>query len=146
MDGDVEKCDVSSGYGSMNSHNDLQQNGFESSMNYNQSNDTYTNATFKNGYVSSGIGLLKIHTLPQDKQSGNFNDMNMNIENVDVNGDYCYMNIYTVSESNNHNSIDYTKKKDEISTNIYFMENNGLPDGVGIDVMLPASTLKKLQD
>ena len=130
----------------MNSHNDLKQNSFESSMNFNESNDTYTNATFKNRYVSSGIGLLKFHTLPQDNKLSNLNDMNMNVENVDVNGDYCYMNIYTVSESNNHNSIDYTKKKDEISTNIYFMENNGLPDGVGIDVMLPASTLKKLQD
>ena len=27
MDGDVEKVDVSSGYGSMNIHSDLQQNG-----------------------------------------------------------------------------------------------------------------------
>ena len=27
------------------------------------------------------------------------------------------------------------KKRDEISPNRYAMENNGLPDGVGIDVM-----------
>ena len=37
------------------------------------------------------------------------------------------------------NSIDYTKKRDEISTKIYLRGNNGFPDGVGIDVMLPES-------
>ena len=53
------------------------------------------------------------------------------------------MNISTRSEINNHNSIDYTKKRYEISTNIYLRENNGLSDGVDIDYMLPASTLNQ---
>ena len=69
--------------------------------------------------------------------------MNMSVDNCYVNGSYCYMNISTGSESKNHNSIDYTKKIYEISTNIYLMINNGLPDGLGIDDMLPASVLSK---
>ena len=53
------------------------------------------------------------------------------------------MNSSTGSESKNHNSMDYTKKIEDISTNRYLMENNVLPDGVGIDIMLPASTLNQ---
>ena len=41
---------------------------------------------------------------------------------------------------NNHNSVDYTKKRDEISTNIYLRGNNGLLHGVYIDDMLPESS------
>ena len=63
----------------------------------------------------------------------------MSVENGDINGDYCYMNSYTGSVINNQNSIDYTNKRDEISTNKYLRENTGLPDGVDIDDMLPAS-------
>ena len=51
------------------------------------------------------------------------------------------MNSSTGYVSKNNNTIDYTKKIYEISTNIYLIENNGLPDGVGIDVMLAASTI-----
>ena len=40
--------------------------------------------------------------------------MNMIVENGDVNGDYCYMNIYNGYESKNDNSIDYTKNRYEI--------------------------------
>ena len=61
--------------------------------------------------------------------------MNMSVDN----GDYCYINSYTWSVINTHNSIDYTNKKDKISTNIYLKENNGLTDGVDIDDMLPVS-------
>ena len=68
--------------------------------------------------------------------------MNISVEKSDVNGDYFYMNSSTGSEPNNHNSIDY-KKIYEISTNRYLMENNGLPDGVGIDDMLPKYTLNQ---
>ena len=39
--------------------------------------------------------------------------------------------------------MDYTKKRDEISTNRSEMENNGLQVGVDIDVMLPVYTLNK---
>ena len=53
------------------------------------------------------------------------------------------MNSSTGSESNNHNSMDYTKKIEDISTNRYLIENNALPDGVRIDIMLPASTLNQ---
>ena len=64
--GGVEKSDVSSGYGSMNSHTDLQQNGLKSLNNYNDRNDTVMNETLQNEDVSSGIGLINNHTLPQD--------------------------------------------------------------------------------
>ena len=53
------------------------------------------------------------------------------------------MNSSTGSVINNHNYIDYTKKRDEISTNRYLMENNGLQDYVGIDVILPAPALNQ---
>ena len=39
----------------------------------------------------------------------------MIFDNGDVNGDHCCMNSSTESESNNHNTIYYTKKRDEIS-------------------------------
>ena len=41
IDGGVKKGDVSSGYGFMNIHNNLQQNGLRSLMDYNDINDTY---------------------------------------------------------------------------------------------------------
>ena len=53
------------------------------------------------------------------------------------------MNGSTGSKLKNHNLVDYTNKRDEISTYRYLMENNGFPDGVGIDVMLPASVLNQ---
>ena len=67
----------------------------------------------------------------------------MSVEKGDVNGGYCCMNSSTGSESNNHNSIDYRKKRDIIYPNIYVMENNGLLNGVEINFMLPASTLNQ---
>ena len=67
----------------------------------------------------------------------------MNVDNGDVNGDYCHMNSPTGSIINNHNIIDFKNKRDKFSTNIYLRENNGLPDGVDIDYMLPASTLNQ---
>ena len=79
------------------------------------------NSNLHNKDVSSVIGLLNIHTLPQDNESSNLNEMNMSVENCDVNGDYCYMNNYTGSESKNHNSIYYTNKRDVIFTNINLM-------------------------
>ena len=86
-------------------------------MNNNDSNDTYMNETLQNGYVSSGIGLLNSHTLPQDNESSNLNDMNMSVDNGDANVDHCYINSYTGYESKNNSSIDYTKKIDKIYTN-----------------------------
>ena len=41
----------------------------------------------------------------------------MGVENCDVNGGHFYMKSTTGYESNNHNSIDSTKKRDEISPN-----------------------------
>ena len=49
------------------------------------------------------------------------------------------MNSSIVSVINNKNSIDYTKKIYEISTNRYLRENNRLPDGVDIYDMLTVS-------
>ena len=46
------------------------------------------------------------------------------------------MNISTVCVINNHNSIHYTNKIDEISTDTYLRGNNGLSDGVDINDML----------
>ena len=63
----------------------------------------------------------------------------MSVENGDINGDYYCMNISTGSVINNKNSIDYENKRDEISTNKYLRGNNGLPYGIEIDDMLPAS-------
>ena len=45
--------------------------------------------------------------------------MNIGVDNGDVNGDYFYMNSSTGSVIKNHNLIDYTKKRDKFSTNIY---------------------------
>ena len=55
---DADKGDVSSEYGSMNSHTDLQQNGLEPLMNDNDIIDTDINETLQNSDLSSGIGLL----------------------------------------------------------------------------------------
>ena len=69
--------------------------------------------------------------------------MNIGVDNGDVNGGHYYMNSYTGYESKNQNLIDYTKKIDEFSTNIYWRENNGLPDGVDIDDMPPLFVLNQ---
>ena len=65
----------------------------------------------------------------------------MSVENGDVNDDYCDMNRFTGSHIKNHNSVHYTNKRDETSTNRYLSVNNELLDGVDIKNMLPASTL-----
>ena len=80
-------------------------------MNDNDRIDIEMDDTLYNGDVSSGIGLLNRHTLPQDNKSSKLNEMNMSYENGDVNDNYCYINSYTGSVINNNNSIDYTKKK-----------------------------------
>ena len=112
-------------------------------MNDNERNDADMNYNLHNVYVSRGIGLLNRHTPPQDNESSNLNEMNMSVDNGDINGDYCYMNDSTISESKKQNYIDHTKKIDEISTNRYLMKDNGLTDGVSIDNMLPASALNQ---
>ena len=112
-------------------------------MHYNDRDDNDINANLHNSGVSSGIGLLNIHNLPQDNYSSNLNYMNMSVENGGVNDGYCYMNSSTVSESKNHNYINCKNKIFEISPNIYVTENNLLPDGFGIDVMSLASALNQ---
>ena len=67
----------------------------------------------------------------------------MSVENGDINDDYCYMSSSTGCVIKNPNYIDYTNKIYEISTNIYLRENNGWPDGVDIDDMLPESFLNQ---
>ena len=56
--------------------------------------------------------------------------MNMSVTNGYVNGEYYYMNVSTRYIIKNHNSVDYTNKRDKILTNRFLRENNGLPDGV----------------
>ena len=63
---DVEKYDVNSGYGSMNTHTDSQNIVLESLMNDNDKIDTYINENLQNGVFSSGIGLLNRYTPSQD--------------------------------------------------------------------------------
>ena len=65
--------------------------------------------------------------------------MNMSVEN----GDYFYMNSSAGSVIKNHNSVDYISKRGEMSTSIYWWENNSFPDCVDIDDILPASTTNK---
>ena len=101
------------------------------------------NETSQNGDVGSVISLLNIHTLPQDNELIKLNEMHVSVESDYVNGDYCYNNSHTELLSKNQNSIDYRKKRDEISTNRYVRENNELLGRVEIDVMLPTSTLNQ---
>ena len=56
------------------------------------------------------------------------------------------MSSSTVYESKNHNSTYYTKKRDDISTNIYLRGDNGLQDGVDIYYMLPVSAPNQYVD
>ena len=65
MDRYVEKVDVSIGCFSMNINNFYQLNGLKSFMNFNDRDDMETNANLHNGYVTSVIGLINSHTLPQ---------------------------------------------------------------------------------
>ena len=65
----------------------------------------------------------------------------MGVENGDINGGRCYINITTGSKSNNHNTIHFTKKRDKISPNRSEMEINELQDGVEIYVILTVSTI-----
>ena len=98
MDGDVEKGDGSSGYGSMDNQTVYWHNGEKQLLHYNDMDDMDMNANLNNGDVSSGIGLPNRHTLLQYNEPSNLNDMNMGVENGDVNGGHCYMNSPTGSE------------------------------------------------
>ena len=141
MDGYIKNGDVSGGHGSMKSHSIYQHNDLKPLINLNNRDDIDMSSVLKNGYVSSGIGLINRHALYQFNKSSYFNDMDCGVENDDVSGGYYFMNSHTLSEANNHNSIDYTKKRDGNVSNVSEMEDTELQDGVDIDVMLPASTL-----
>ena len=77
------------------------------------------NETLKNGCVSTGIGLINSHTLPQDKESSKLNEINTSVDNSDVNFYYCFNNSSTGYIINNHNSIYCKNKRNKISTNRY---------------------------
>ena len=64
MDRDIEKVDLISVYGSINSHNIYQLNGLKQLMNYNDMDGMEMNANLKNGDLISGIVLTNIHTIP----------------------------------------------------------------------------------
>ena len=91
----------------MNSHTGLQQNHLESLIKFNYRTDTDMNETLQNVAVISVSGVLNSHTLPQTIKLSKLDEMNMSVDNVDVNGDYCYMNSSTVFVIRNHNSVDY---------------------------------------
>ena len=141
MDGDVEKGDVSSLYGYMNSYTIYQHYVLKSLINYNNRGDIKMNDNFQNGDVRSVIGLINSHTLPKSKEFRKFDEMNRGAKNVDVSGGHCYMNNHTKYESKEHNYIDFTEKSDESTPNRTETENTGLQEGVDIDVVLLASTL-----
>ena len=61
-------------------------------MNGHYRNDIDMNETLHNVDVTSVIFLLNSHTLPQDNDSSNLNEMNISGETLDVNGDYFYLN------------------------------------------------------
>ena len=63
MDGDFENGDVSSEYGSMNSHSLYQQNGLKPLINLNNRDDIETNYDLNNGGVSIVTGLINSHTI-----------------------------------------------------------------------------------
>ena len=65
-------------------------------MNYNDIYDMEINANLQNGDVSSGIGLIKIHTLHQCNIPSNLDEMNWSFKNGDFSGGHCYMNSNTV--------------------------------------------------
>ena len=67
----------------------------------------------------------------------------MSVENGYINCDFCYTNSCNVYVIKNHNIIDYTKKRDEFSTNRHLRENNGFPDGVEIGDMSPEYALNQ---
>ena len=138
---DVEMGDFSSVYGHMNIHTNLKHNGLELLINDNDRIYTDMNDTLQNVDMISWTGLLKSNTIPLYNEWSQLNHMNMSVDNGDVNDNYCYMSGCTVYESKNHNPIEYNNKRDEISSNIYLRGNNGLPDGVCIDVILTPSAL-----
>ena len=110
---------------------------------FNDWNYTDINANLQSVDVSSVMCLLNIHTLPQYNESSPLNEININAINGDFNVGYCYRNSSTEYEWKNQNSIYYTNKGDESSTNRYLMDNNVLPGGVGIYVLLPAYALNQ---
>ena len=87
-------------------------------MNDYNSIDTNINENLHNGYGISVIGLLNSHTLPPYNQSSKLNEINMSVENVYINCDFCYTNSCNVYVLKNRNIVDYTNKGDEFSTNI----------------------------
>ena len=61
-------------------------------------------------------------------------------ESGDVSDRHCFMNIHTLSEAHNCNSVYSTKKRYGKFLNVSKMEDTVLQDGVDIDAMLSAST------
>ena len=94
-------------------------------MNYNDRDDMDMNDNLKDGDVSSGIGLINSHTIPQCNKYFNLNGMNWGFKNGDVSGGHYYMNNHTVPEAKNKKSIDSTKKSDENTPNRSEMEIMG---------------------
>ena len=66
--------------------------------------------------------------------------MDGGVENVNVSSRFFKMNHHTLSEVNNNNSIDSTKKRDGHFPNVSEIEDTGLQDGVDVDAMLYVST------
>ena len=62
------------------------------------------------------------------------------VENGDLSSRFFLINHHTLSEVNNNNSIDSTKKRDGHFPNVSEIEDTGLKDGVDIDAMLSVST------
>ena len=96
----------------MHIHTIYQRNGLKPLISSNDSCGIEINSDFNNGDVSCVIGLIKSQTLSQFNESSLFNDMDWGAGNVDVSGEYFFMNSCTLSEANIQNSIGSTNKID----------------------------------
>ena len=73
------------------------------------------NDDLQNGCVSSGIGLINSHTLPQCNKWSNSTEINWGVKNINISGGHSYTNSHTPSEAKNHSSV-YSKKKSDENT------------------------------
>ena len=94
-------------------------------MNSNNRGDMDMNDNLWYRDVSSGIGLIKIHTLTQRNKPSNWNGMKRGFENGDVIGGHCYIYSNTVSEASNKKYIYSTNESDKNNQNIseFYQEN-----------------------
>ena len=88
-----------------------------------------------NNQITTGIFLIKGHTLYQCNELGSFKEMDKDVENSDVSCGHFLMNTQNISKANNMSSIYSTKKRDVNVTSVSEMEDISLHDGVLILIL-----------